>query len=358
MAMTPHELASVDTTARKRRRRLRLSGLVSLGVIIAALPSAAERTWEPRSPPYRAFSNASYWNTPLPQDAPTDPRSDQIIEFLQANNRANFVRLAGTDASGRWGNPIYWSGRGDPHYRVANTCGFRQPREFRDVRIPVGAQPDPTSDSAMTVYDLRRRLVYGFHRTRYDARNDAWSACGGTVFYLNSLGLDGTMAGSDQSRNRGHRGVPPPTYAVRFSEMLSGSIDHVLKIAVSAASTEHVFPMVGSDGFSTHPSAPPEGARLRIEPTIELEKLGLSGPGLVIARALQEYGAVIGDQSGASVSLKVENTVAEGRGRRWQGVLAAKSLSAIPLDAYEVVALGYGNCARSTMEGPTWDCAA
>jgi hypothetical protein len=316
-------------------------GLVLLAVIAVTLPSAAKRTWEPTSPPYRAFSDASYWNTPLPEDAPTDPRSEQFIDFLQANNQANFIRLAGTDASGRWGTPIYWSSRGDPHYRVANTCGYRQPREFRDVRIPVGAEPDPTSDSAMTVYDRRRGLVYGFHRTRYHVGHDAWSACGGTVFYLESLGLDGRLAGSDQIRNRGHRGVPPPTYAVRLSEIRWGSIDHVLKIAVNAASRDHVFPMVGSDGVSTHPSAPPEGARLRIEPTIELGELDLSPAALVIARALQDYGAVIGDQSGASVSLKVENTVAEGRGRRWSGVLTATSLSAIPLDAYEVVVLGY-----------------
>ena len=99
--------------------------------------------------------------------------------------------------------------------------------------------------------------------------------------------------------------------------------------------------MVGSDGVSTNPSAPPEGARLRIKPKIDLKKLDLSPAALVIARTLQRYGAVIGDQSGGNVNLKVENTVAEGLGQRWQGVLSANSLSAIPLGAYEVVELGY-----------------
>jgi hypothetical protein len=331
--------------ASKHRRRRLMIGFLSLVGIIGALlyiaPLGTSRP-TPTSRPYRAFSDASYWNTPLPEDAPTDPRSEQIIDFLQANNRANFIRLAGTDAGGQWGIPIYWSGRGDPHYRVENSCDFRQPREFRDVRIPVGAEPDPTSDSAMTVYDRRRGLVYGFHRTRYDVERDSWVACGGTVFYLDSLGLDGKLAGSDQIRNRGHRGVPPPTYAVRFGEIRWGSIDHVLKIAVSAASPDHVFPMVGSDGVSTDPSAPPEGARLRIKPSIQLDEVGLSRAALVIARALQEYGAVIGDQSGDSVTFKVENTVAEGRGQLWRGVLNANSLSAIPLSAFEIVELGYG----------------
>jgi hypothetical protein len=225
---------------------------------------------------------------------------------------------------------------------VENSCGSRQPRQFRDVRIPEGARPDPTGDAAMSVFDIERGLVYGLHKASYDAQHDAWSACGGTVYYLDSNGLAGALAGSDETRNRGHRGVPPPTFAVRLDEVEWGSIEHVLKIAVNTASLDHVFPMVGSDGESTHPSAPPEGARLRIKPTIELETLGLSPPALVIARALQRYGAVIGDQSGSSLTLKLENTVAEGLGQLWRGVLSANSLSAIPLDAYEVIRLGYG----------------
>jgi hypothetical protein len=314
-----------------------------LGVLVFASCAWPVMTSEPTSPapPYRAFSEASYWNTRLPATAPADPDSKAIVKFLKRDNGYNFVRLAGTDSTGRWGNPIYWSGQDDPVYHVVNTCNYRQPPEFHDVRIPAGANPDPTSDAAMTIYDVDRGLVYAMHSGSYDAEPDTWSACGGTVYYLGSNGLHGKLHMSNEPRNTGHRGVPPPTYAVRFDEIEGGSINHVLKIAVSAASRDHVFPMVGSDGVSTDPSAPPEGARLRIKPKIDLEKLDLSPAALVIARTLQRYGAVIGDQSGGNVNLKVENTVAEGLGQRWQGVLSANSLSAIPLGAYEVVELGY-----------------
>jgi hypothetical protein len=60
-----------------------------------------------------------------------------------------------------------------------------------------------------------------------------------------------------------------------------------------------------------------------------------------VAQALQRYGAFIGDQSGGPVALKLENTVAEGQGWLWSGVLDAQSLSAIPLDDYEVVQRGW-----------------
>jgi hypothetical protein len=320
-----------------------LIGLVSLGWIGVHLYAWPVATSEPTSPtpPYRAFSDASYWNTPLPAAAPVDPDSEGIIDFLEQHSRYNYVRLAGTDSSGRWGNPIYWSGQDDPVYDVVNTCRYQQPPEFSNVRIPVGARPDPTSDSAMSIYNVERGIVYAMHKSSYDAEHDAWSACGGTVYYLRSNGLHGKLRRSNEPRNTGHRGVPPPTYAVRFDEVEWGSIDHVLKIAVSAASSDHVFPMVGSDGVSADPSAPPEGARLRIKRSVDLETLDLSPPALVIAQTLQRYGAVIGDRTSGKVNLKVENTVAEGRGQLWDGVLSAHSLSAIPLDDYEVVRLGY-----------------
>jgi hypothetical protein len=350
--MTPREVFEVPRdhedeglASTPRRRLFVASGLglalgLVFGTIVVAWPKTVPQRPDP-SPPYRAFSDTSYWNTPLPDSAPVDPNSESMIEFLRSSNRRDFIRLGGTDPTGRWGNPVYWAGPGDPSYDVSNSCRYPQPSEFRDVRIPLGAQPDPTSDAAMTVYDLQRGLVFAMHWSVYDAERDAWSACGGTVFSLGSNGLDGDWPGSDDPRNTGHRGVPPPTYAVRYDEVELGTIDHVLKIAVHTAAPSHVFPMVGSDGIATDPAAPPEGARIRIEPSLDLDELDLSPAALIVARALQTYGAVVGDQSGGSVALKVENTVAEGQGQRWTGVLAADSLSAIPLDAYQVVELGY-----------------
>jgi hypothetical protein len=58
--------------------------------------------------------------------------------------------------------------------------------------------------------------------------------------------------------------------------------------------------------FTLEKYAPPEGARIRIKPSIDLSTFDLSPQAMTIARALQEYGAVIGDQSGGPASLKLE----------------------------------------------------
>jgi hypothetical protein len=293
-----------------------------------------------RIPLFRAFTATGYWNTPLPGNAPTARHSPDIIAFLKKDNTTNYIRLAGTGSTGEWGDPIFWAGPGDSAYSVR---GSSLPSEFQSLRIPAAAQADPTSDAQMTVYDLTAGYVASLNQASYDEATDTWSASGGALAYLSSNGLDRTWSTfpDHDPFNRGHRGVPAPMYGVRLDEVQAGSIDHVLKIAVDTTKCAHVFPMTGDECGTTARFAPPEGARIRIKASVDLGAYHLTPAALVIARAMQNYGAVIGDQGG-TVTLKVENTVAEGQGQLWAGKLSANSLSAIPLDDFEVVKLGYG----------------
>lgn len=332
-------------------RRVRARVLVGVPLILLVLAlgvrfvfmggSDAGVPGEPPEGPYRAFTPSSYWNTPLPSDAPIDPGSERFLRYLARKHAANFLTLSGTGPGGRWGNPIYWAQRGDPSYDIHNACSDPAPPEFRSVRIPREARADPTSDASMTIFDLKRGIVYGLWRARYDPGTRQWSACGGAAYYLRSNGLDGSLLGSNQPRNQGHRGVPPPTFAVRYDEITAGSIEHVLKIAVPRTACYNVFPLVGHECGTLDPAAPPEGMRLRLKPSIDLDAMDLTAAQRTIARALQRYGAVIGDQSGRSAELKLENTVAEGRGDLWSRVLTADSLSMFTFDDYEVIQLGY-----------------
>jgi hypothetical protein len=310
-----------------------IGSIVSTSLILGASPASAQD-------PHRAFSDDSWWNTPLPSSAPVHPSSADMIQWLQQDNGADHIRLAGTGSSGEWGMPIYWADADDPVYRVVATR-YTLPPEFASLRIPPEVIPDPTSDAALTIYDLEAGYVSKLQKAVYDPVTDTWSAGGGAVYYLASNGLHGRLPESDEARNYGHRGVPPSTYAVRWDEIQAGRIDHVLKIAVNTTRAENVWPMTGHEDGTTAVNAPPEGTRIRIKPSVDLSSLGLSGASLTVARALQRYGAVIGDQSGGNVVLKVENTVAEGRGWLWQNVLGGGSLSAIPLDSYEVIEHGY-----------------
>ncbi len=319
----------------KPRAVIGIATMTALATLLATPALAARHRM-------KQFQSTTFWTQEVGATAPTDPASAQIMGFIKSDNAMNYVTISGTSSDGRWGTPVYDARDGDPTYSVRNSCWSHQPPEFASMRVPAGARPDPTTDASMVVFDGGKGLEYGLWHASYDATSKQWSSCGGTVYYLGSNGIVGTLSESNDKRNYGHRGVPPSTYAVTYNEITSGSIDHMLRIAVDTTKCSHVFPMSGDECGTSSPSAPPEGAIIRIKQSVNLSSLGLSGPAMVIARALQSYGAVISDQSGASVELKVENTVAEGRGWLWSGVLGSSSLAKIPLDDYEVVKLGYG----------------
>jgi hypothetical protein len=292
--------------------------------------------------PYRAFRN-SYWNRPLPIDARRAERSAAMVDFLRQTSGRNHVRLAGTSSSGRFGLPIYWAGDGSPTYDV---LGSSLPPEFSNLRVPHGAEADVSSDGALCVFDRGRGWVAWLFRASF--ANGRWSAGGGAIHRLRSNGLDRSWRCANRDlRNRGHRGMPGAVAAIRWDEIQAGVIPHVLRIGVPAASARHVFPMVNSDGDSSAPAAPPQGARLRIKPSVPLGALHrqgrLSRAGLIVARCLKRYGAVVGDESGDTM-IKVEHTIAEGRGWLWRGRLGLDSLHAIPFGDYEFVRLGWGRC--------------
>jgi fibronectin type 3 domain-containing protein len=320
-----------------------VSPAVTASASTPALPCDAGGGGLPPDPsgPFRAFTEDSIWNTRI-RSAPVDCNSDAMIAWLRSISTTDFVRLAGASSDGRWGNPIYWADASDPAVAVTNTCGSFMPPEFQAIRIPTSALPDDTSDAAMTVYDSASGIVGAFHWTVKTVSSKgavSWSACGGSVYYLGSNGLEGRAEGTDEPRNFGHRGVPAPTYAVRWDEIQAGAIDHALKIAIDDT-CDHVWPMVGDEGCDGG-GLIPEGTRIRIKPGIDLSTYDLSAAALTIARALQRYGAYVGDRSGGPIALKLENTVAEGSGFLWNGVLDARSLDAIPLSAYEVVERGW-----------------
>jgi hypothetical protein len=326
-----------------RRDFLRTSLVLAGSLPVAARSVEELAAWATAGSPYRAFRR-SYWNREIPRAVRRASRSAEFIGFIKASSSHHYVRLGGTSQTGDFGLPIYWAKAGDPTYDVVGTS---LPPEFSHLRIPKGAKPDATPDGAMCVFDRGRGWVAWLSRATFDGAQ--WHADGGAIHRLGSNGLDAQWrrCPNHDRRNHGHRGLPGAVAAIRYDEVVAGVIPHAVRIAVPTTSSRSVFPMVSSDGSSGAAAAPPEGARLRIKHSVDLDRLRrlgkLSQPGLVVARCLQRYGAVVADQGG-DATVKVEHTVAEGRGWLWRRKLHAESLHAIPLDDYEVIRLGWGQC--------------
>jgi len=294
--------------------------------------------------PYRAFTATSWWNSPVPDNAPHNADQTAILDYLRTgpDNAGGCLRLAGSHEN-PWGQPVYWARPGDPRYDVAGVTGRRAP-ELDSLRIPRGAKPADNSDGSMSVFDLAAGYVTLLTDARHDAATDTWSASGATVTYLDSNGLDDRTALSDDPRNKGtHRGNNGATSVVRLDEVTAGAVDHVLKVSSGPElSRRWGFPMTGSDGDGPvdDPAVPPEGLRLRIKPSVDLEQLGLDPQALVIAQALQTYGMYLGD-NGGTTALKLEDTVSEGRGQAWD--VANQDLCGLPFSPayWDVLPEGY-----------------
>jgi hypothetical protein len=292
--------------------------------------------------PFRAFTDDSWWNTPLPDDAPANPQEAAILRYMSTAPEAGggCLHLAGAQG-GSWGQPVYWAGPGDPEFDV-RVDGAGDPPRLPALRIPVGAESADNNDGSMTIFDVDRGYVVALTDASFDGAHHVWTASGATITYLDSDGLDARIGGAADDRNTGtHRGNNGAVMMARYDEVDAGRIDHVLKVASGPeVSTRSVFPMVGSDGNATAAAAPPQGLRFRIKPSVDLDKLGLDPEALVVATALQRYGFYIGDSAGVT-ALKLEDTRREGRGQLWS--TPATALCSLPLTPqyWDVLPEGY-----------------
>lgn len=88
---------------------------------------------------------------------------------------------------------------------------------------------------------------------------------------------------------------------VSYDDVAAGEVDHAIGMSFPEIRAREIrWPATGTDGRSTNPAAPQMGSWLRLKPTADLSRLGPQAR--VIARALQDHGAIIGD-TGPNVAL-------------------------------------------------------
>jgi hypothetical protein len=212
------------------------------------------------------------------------------------------------------------------------------------VPPPPGPAPDPAGDHHLCIIDRARNLEWGMWNT---------SNSGGQ--WTCSLGATADLAGDGLRpykpenptwyTSHGARACGFPLIAglIRTEEIDAGRIDHALVIAyphiragmyMSPASTAQA--RIGDDSIKTR--GIPCGGHVQLDPALDLDSLGLSRAGRIVAEALQRYGAYVGDYSGA-ISLYAENAPAAQQ--HWKGVLQTYEFSD-KLDLAKLRVLAFG----------------
>jgi hypothetical protein len=176
--------------------------------------------------------------------------------------------------------------------------------------IPAGATPDPAGDHHMAVVDPARGLEWGCWDMRLEGGRWVAGLCATA-----DLAGDGVRPPATTARPwtaaHGARACGFPLLAglIRVEEVEAGRIDHALVIAYPNVRSGWFTPPASTGSAVGTSNGIPCGGRVQLDPSLDLDALGLSRTGRILARALQEYGAYVGDYSGA-IDLFAENAPA------------------------------------------------
>ena len=260
------------------------------------------------SGPFVPFAPGGPWTTPVPATAPLDPQSSAIAANLAAQVQTYYGHAALNTSS--YSAPIYTVGPGQATVNMAfNNCQGKPslPAGFaavlQNVPVPAGAVPSQGSDGEIVIYQPSTNTEWEFWKMGQNATTGVWSACwGGKITDVaQDPGIFPAGYGATAS------GLPLLGFLIRVGELQAGAITHALNLELPhVRASSFSWPANRTDGGDANATDPAAGERLRLDPALNLATLHLPAGELMIARALQTYGAIVTDQSGA-VSIQGED---------------------------------------------------
>jgi hypothetical protein len=299
--------------------------------------------------PFPFFSPASFWNTPVASNAGLDPSSAKLIGTLRAE-----VARELEAGNGPWINttdysvPIYTVPADAPTVRVKLVSEFYAPAlqsAWREVPMPPGARPSGGSDRTLVVWQPSVDRLWEFWKLTHGT--GGWSASwGGAIQNVTSnWGAYGAGAWSGAQRTWGASASSLSIAGglITLKDLQRGRIDHALALAVpNTRAGVYASPARRTDGTSASPRSLPEGAHLRLDPSLNLAALHLPWLTSMIAEAAQRYGIFVRDKA------KVAHFFAQdprptgtnpyaGESGYFEGESPAQLLSSFPWDHLQVL---------------------
>lgn len=191
---------------------------------------------------------------------------------------ANYYSTIATPDSSQWILPA--------DYKAASVSYSSSPR------LPKGACASPDTDGLMAVFQPNGMVLDLYEGV---VMSDG-SIVSAMASYIDAKG-DGTGWWN------GRRASMLPSFAglIRTGEITSGVIRHALALQMSPTilKQQAIWPAYAFDRNSGYSGTLPMGALLAIPQTVNVDGLGLSTQGKVVARALQNYGAYVVDRGGS-----------------------------------------------------------
>jgi hypothetical protein len=272
------------------------------------------------------------WRTELPSRAPLAKDSSVLVRAF-VRQYHEYYGAVGVNRL-----PIYLVGRSQPTIDVAVRAGCNDFHTDTGSRlpIPVGAVTTRTGDSPLVVFQPSTSTEWELWKA-YPDHDGHWSACWGGKMSTSgdSVGVFPSPYGLSAS------GISYLATTITEADVHSGRIGHTLAVDVVDCNAPPSRPADRTD-CSADPGEPTEGTMFRMPKNVPLPA-GLTPFGVLVFRALQDYGMVVTDRAGA-ITIQAQSAPVRSAADRantpsitvdpitasWQGKPEYEALSGIP----------------------------
>jgi hypothetical protein len=251
--------------------------------------------------PFRFFSRSSVWNRPVPAKARLDPNSAAIIGALNAEiaaGKACGCRPKVNIETTKYSVPVYTVGASQPDVPVAlpSDAAPALRAAFRAVPLPPDATPAAGTDRFLVLWQPSRNRLWEFWRLN-EPGGERSATYGGAMQRVSSnIGVYGPGAWPGATTHWGASSCSMTMVGglVTLEDLARGKIEHALMISVAnPRAGVYSLPARRTDGTSPSPTALPEGAHLRLDPTLRIATLRLPRLTRMLAEAAQRYGIFV-----------------------------------------------------------------
>jgi hypothetical protein len=276
------------------------------------------------------YDGTSFWNQPIPKSPAIDPGSDAMVDAALVPYEAS-SNVSNDDA---WGIPVAYAAWPSEVYSVA--CTRYDCNTPVSSRISKYASVSTGSDHHLAVIDASTDTELDMWLGSHDAKSDAWSA--GSRYLSDVDGWGALCAEGQHCHGANAAGFSLAGGILRPEEIAQGHIDHALVFTTPFTRSGVIAcPATATDGKYDDPTAIPEGARIQLDPSVDVDAKSWPKWMKVIARALQDYGAYLVD-TGGSLSIRAESDLIRGYDA-WSkaGIDGAPYLADLPWSKFRVL---------------------
>lgn len=268
------------------------------------------------------FAPTSVWNTPLPSNAPLEPRTEITTAFKNQIKKEIGAGIGPWINIYEYSTPLYTVGSNQSRVKVTLDAGaWNKPMQaaLLDVPIPDHAVPAEGTDGHLTVWQPSTDTLWEFWQAKRQA--DGWHASyGGRMrnvsqnpgHFIDTKDFTGAIT---EQAVWGATATSLPVIAgtITIDELKKGKIEHALALNIPDPCADYFsWPAQRDDGGSTANDCLPEGAHLRIDPNLDLSTLDMPPFTRMLAEAAQKYGMIVRDKTGHATGFSAEDPAPTG----------------------------------------------